>query len=667
VLLALCNRIVKGSRTVLPEGSVVKLGSIAKDDLRDCFGRDISFDGVTEAARLKMETRLREMSSELLVVEKTIWQRSHLGTLREHERSLLEERDRLLDALTTHSRGISRLFKPSHSERDGVQLTGLKADLALVEASLDEVRRSLARPSAVQDDEADINELLDRQKELSGGVALLEGFVRDISSHVITRARVVGATSAKAVLWLSQLGQFDVVIIDEASMMPMVMSYLASGMAKERVVVAGDFRQLPPISRHQSESARTLFAQSVFESSGVSQALLEGRELPYVSVLTSHFRSHPEIMEVFNEHFYNRRLVSAYTGPDSQQCDPLNVELLRSRVMVVDTSSLSPEGMYRHSSKWNPVHGVVAGSIVQSLLSSEEKTRATNNSSIGIISPYRAHVEAVQAILRERGLSGIACGTVHRFQGDERRIIIFDLVESPPHRVGPFLSSSAPDDISTRLLNVALSRAREHLIIVANLSHLRERLGDESLSKRILNGLAENGQVVSAERLLVNGTQTSIGAQLFSSDEFYQALVADLIEAQSAVSLCSPSVSSLGATVVSGVMAGVTGLGASAEAVLAIGCGVREETMLRSAGISTKVVDTARCVPGSVVIDEAIVWLGQSSPLAADHGGNLWALRVVSPALASLLQNASSQQGSGARKMPLAAVTSDETISRLAR
>jgi hypothetical protein len=521
VLRALCNRVVQGPRSQLPGGSVLKLGSFAREDLKQSFGESISFDAVTTASRLKMEKRLQDLSAELLDVEKSIWRHSHRQSLVDHERTLTIERERLLESLSTQSRGISRLFKSLPSERDPVQLTGLKADMALVEASLEEVRRSLAGTSDTPDSQGGLTELLDRQKELSGGVALLESFLRDISGHVLMRARVVGATSARAVLWLKELGQFDVVIIDEASMMPMVMSYLVSGLAKERVVVAGDFRQLPPISRHQSESARALFAQSVFESSGVAQTMIQGGQLPHVHVLTSHFRCHPEIMELFNKRFYNNRLTSTYSeGARIEDCES-DSPLLKTRAVVVDTSAIAPQGLYRQGSKCNPIHAVAVGSIIQAL----RKADADIVPAIGVIAPFRAQVDVLQGVLRECGLNGVACGTVHRFQGDERRVMLLDLVESAPHRVGPFLSGGTSDDITTRLLNVALSRAREYLIIVANLSHLREVLSDDSLVKGLLLELEERAQVLPVEQLLVDNPLPGLPQQPTRGEESYKAFV----------------------------------------------------------------------------------------------------------------------------------------------
>ncbi len=61
---------------------------------------------------------------------------------------------------------------------------------------------------------------------------------------------------------------------------------------------------------------------------------------------------------------------------------------------------------------------------------------------------------------------GNIIGTVDSFQGQERDIIILDLVRANPHREVGFT-------LQPKRLNVALSRAREKLIIVANLKTLQ--------------------------------------------------------------------------------------------------------------------------------------------------------------------------------------------------
>ena len=62
----------------------------------------------------------------------------------------------------------------------------------------------------------------------------------------------------------------------------------------------------------------------------------------------------------------------------------------------------------------------------------------------------------------------VACSTVHQFQGSERDAIIFDAVESYPSQKAGWLMSKNENGHVTRLVNVAVTRARGKLITVAN-------------------------------------------------------------------------------------------------------------------------------------------------------------------------------------------------------
>ena len=61
---------------------------------------------------------------------------------------------------------------------------------------------------------------------------------------ILEQAQVVGTTLAKTCMSLSDLGIFDNVIIDEASMASLPMVFIASSIAKKRVILSGDFSQL---------------------------------------------------------------------------------------------------------------------------------------------------------------------------------------------------------------------------------------------------------------------------------------------------------------------------------------------------------------------------------------------------------------------------------------
>lgn len=70
-----------------------------------------------------------------------------------------------------------------------------------------------------------------------------------IQDEVRSRCRVLGATVAKAVQSRKLLDEIDVVVIDEAGMVNLPSAWLAAGLARKRVIVAGDFRQLPAVTK----------------------------------------------------------------------------------------------------------------------------------------------------------------------------------------------------------------------------------------------------------------------------------------------------------------------------------------------------------------------------------------------------------------------------------
>ena len=89
----------------------------------------------------------------------------------------------------------------------------------------------------------------------------------------------------------------------------------------------------------------------------------------------------------------------------------------------------------------------------------------------------------LQNLINDAGLKEhVRVGTVHKFQGLEFDVVIFDTVESPdipPRR--EFIAGGKGTD-ALRLINVAVTRARHKLIIVANAKHIRNaRFGDQTL------------------------------------------------------------------------------------------------------------------------------------------------------------------------------------------
>lgn len=77
-----------------------------------------------------------------------------------------------------------------------------------------------------------------------------------------------------------------------------------------------------------------------------------------------------------------------------------------------------------------------------------------------VLTPFRAQRALIRTMLRRDAARQIRVSTVHRSQGSESKIVIFDPVDAG----GSFLNSAS----GRRLINVAASRAQAHLIVVVN-------------------------------------------------------------------------------------------------------------------------------------------------------------------------------------------------------
>src|SRR5437773_2023642 len=146
---------------------------------------------------------------------------------------------------------------------------------------------------------------------------------------------------------------------------------------------------------------------------------------------------------------------------------------LSGALTIVDTSSLWPfETQTASFSRYNLVHALVVRNLVQQL---HEAGHVNDATALGICTPYAAHAKLIRRLIEdEAGLKGVIdVGTVHRFQGDQKTAIIIDIPESVggARFIGRFLQGDHPDDGGAKLLNVAVSRAREHLAIIANLTY----------------------------------------------------------------------------------------------------------------------------------------------------------------------------------------------------
>ena len=261
-------------------------------------------------------------------------------------------------------------------------------------------------------------------------------------------------------------GLFDLLVIDEASQCD-VASALPLILRAKQVVVIGDPMQLRHISRIEPEEElaikRYLNLSGAVHLKYADTSLWDyARDwLPWCGnarpcVLENHYRCHPNIIGYSNEMFYN---TLTFGG--------LNV------CTANRPTDGTPQGII-----WKDVKGSqVSDSVNVNLAEVNEVIQtavgyAKNNArlTIGIVTPFSAQAERINnhipADLRDR----VVADTVHKFQGDEKDVMIYSLVvtdNSPDGKI-KWIDYKVPN-----LVNVAVTRARQLLVIVGNKTYVR--------------------------------------------------------------------------------------------------------------------------------------------------------------------------------------------------
>ena len=274
---------------------------------------------------------------------------------------------------------------------------------------------------------------------------------------------------------------FDLVIFDEAAQFNFIAALPILFRAK-RAAIIGDPQQLQPVGGYaqsaidQTSFVCTLpnklrtrfnlnhtlydFAHYCYAYHTQEQGQQEG--LPEL-ILRQNRRSVANIVTYISQSFYqgqlaaSRKVVPQELANHNQLLDSFDLGF--NFIAVPDSI---PE--QRRSSRFCPQEVAKTIELLRTL--AQESYHGT----IGVIAPYRAHVDELNAKLRaepEFARLKLEIDTVHRFQGKDCDTIIYNLCLSP----------SSQNEFATNLhiINVALSRARDYLFVVGNPSALLMR------------------------------------------------------------------------------------------------------------------------------------------------------------------------------------------------
>ena len=283
---------------------------------------------------------------------------------------------------------------------------------------------------------------------------------------IVERADVVLTTCVGCDHGFIRATTFDCVVVDEAAQAADPMLLIALAHAKV-CVLAGDPHQLGPVVVGGAAVEATL-ASTIFERLAASELATTS-----MIMLEQQHRMHAEIMTFPSESMYGGKLRAAPAVADhvledlGVAADPLRPrpiwmidtagkDWLEERTEFEPGSSLSGPAYQFDPSTFNTGNAERIAAEARRLLS-----RGLAPTDLAIIAAYSAQARRIRELLRDERAAGLEIGTVDGFQGREKEAVIVDLVRSNEHGEIGFLSN-------TRRMNVALTRARRFLLVVAD-------------------------------------------------------------------------------------------------------------------------------------------------------------------------------------------------------
>ncbi len=261
---------------------------------------------------------------------------------------------------------------------------------------------------------------------------------------------------------------FELLVLDEASQISLPEAIMAALplRASGQVIVVGDHRQMAPIVQHdwENETRRTFQDYAVYRSLFETVQTCQPVEIKFQQT----FRLHRDMAEFLRRSIYTLDGLHYFSEKDhllplAAQSDPFVAAVLNSDHPIV---------VVTHDEKSSQVRNDFERALTAPLLEALFAEGYSVSHGFGMVVPHRAQraslQEALRAVATDPNDSEIATAvdTVERFQGGERQAIIVSATESDP----AYLLASGKFLYDPRRLTVAISRAREKLVVVASRS-----------------------------------------------------------------------------------------------------------------------------------------------------------------------------------------------------
>lgn len=304
-----------------------------------------------------------------------------------------------------------------------------------------------------------------RTEEIPEFIVTSQSFLETFNINAITSLTIKSAFPLENEL-------FDLVVIDEASQCDIASALPLIFRAKQLVVI-GDPLQLKHITKVKDYEEKyiinTLGINSNLQLNYTNESLydycynLSIESKSQGVFLKDHYRCHPEIITYSNRTFYGPKLgqeLDIQTSPGNYNFEPKGIFWININGNHDDHQNIN------------------LAELTRSIELARSLADRNQDISIGITTPFTDQAKKINQAIPNNYRARIKADTVHKFQGDEKDIIIFSLVvsnNSSKHKAN-WINNDVP-----YLINVAVTRAKNTLYIVGNANYCKTLPKDSPL------------------------------------------------------------------------------------------------------------------------------------------------------------------------------------------
>ena len=293
--------------------------------------------------------------------------------------------------------------------------------------------------------------LRDEARKLRKEIDLIQDYM---IADILNRVEVITATLVGANQYPIRDRRYETVIIDEAAQALEPACWIPI-LKANRIILAGDHCQLPPTVKSAQRADEGLYL-TLFEK-------LLRRYPACVSLLTTQYRMHTEIMQYPSRALYDSQLQAApavanWTLPGDAE-----------PIVFIDTAGAGFEESEEQGAIDNIEEAYFLRDHLRNFIQSWEANAPhldRDFPTIGVVAPYRRQATRLKELFEQdeeihRYTDFIRISTIDSFQGQERELIYISLTRSNAEQRIGFLAD-------VRRMNVAMTRAQKKLIVIGD-------------------------------------------------------------------------------------------------------------------------------------------------------------------------------------------------------